>query len=72
MKSQPEAPKTNGAFQGSTQRMEIFREVAMSEDPLIQKRSRKLSLLELGLIATLGASRKTVRFDANMDLYHHF
>jgi len=30
------------------------------------------SLLDLGLITTLGPPRKTVRFDANMDLHHHF
>jgi Fur family peroxide stress response transcriptional regulator len=30
------------------------------------------SLLDLGLITTLGPPRKTVRFDANMNLHHHF
>ena len=30
------------------------------------------SLLDLGLISTLGPPRKTVRFDANMDSHHHF
>jgi Fur family transcriptional regulator, peroxide stress response regulator len=72
------------------QRMEIFREVAMSVDhpdaEKIYKGVRKRlpflsldtvyrtlwSLLDFGLIATLGPPRKTVRFDANMDSHHHF
>ena len=72
------------------QRMEIFREVAMSEEhpdaEKIYNRVRKRlpsvsldtvyrtlwSLLDLGLITTLGLLRKTVRFDANMKLHHHF
>ena len=72
------------------QRMEIFREVAMSEEhpdaEKIYNRVRKRlpsisldtiyrtlwSLLDLGLITTLGQPRKTVRFDANMKLHHHF
>jgi Fur family peroxide stress response transcriptional regulator len=72
------------------QRMEIFREVAMSEEhpdaEKIYNRVRKRlpsisldtvyrtlwSLLDLGLITTLGLPRKTVRFDANMKLHHHF
>ena len=29
-------------------------------------------LLDLGLIATLGASRERTRFDANMESHHHF
>jgi len=72
------------------QRIEIFREVAMSvEHPDAEKiynRVRKRlpsisldtvyrtlwSLLDLGLITTLGVPRKAVRFDANMKLHHHF
>jgi Fur family peroxide stress response transcriptional regulator len=72
------------------QRMEIFREVAMSEEhpdaEKIYNRVRKRlpyisldtvyrtlwSLLDLGLITTLGLPRRTVRFDANMKLHHHF
>jgi Fur family peroxide stress response transcriptional regulator len=72
------------------QRMEIFREVAMSEEhpdaEKIHDRVRKRlpsisldtvyrtlwSLLDLGLITTLGLPRKTLRFDANMKLHHHF
>ena len=72
------------------QRMEIFREVAMSEEhpdaERICRRVRKRlpsisldtvyrtlwSLLDLGLITTLGLPRKTVRFDANMKQHHHF
>ncbi len=72
------------------QRMEIFREVAMSEEHpdaeeiynKVRKRLPSLSLdtvyrtlwslLDLGLITTLGLPRKTVRFDANMRLHHHF
>ncbi len=30
------------------------------------------SLLDLGLITTLGATRRRVRFDANMSSHHHF
>lgn len=34
---------------------------------------RTLWLLnDLGLIATLGASRERTRFDANLDIHHHF
>ena len=72
------------------QRMEIFREVAMSEEHpdaekiynSVRKRLPSISLdtvyrtlwslLDLGLITTLGLPRKTVRFDANMKLHHHF
>jgi len=72
------------------QRMEVFREVAMSEEhpdaekifSSIRKRLPSISLdtvyrtlwslLDLGLISTLGPPRKTVRFDANMDSHHHF
>jgi Fur family peroxide stress response transcriptional regulator len=72
------------------QRIEIFREVAVSEDhpdaekiyKSVRKRLPSLSLdtvyralwsmLDLGLITTLGPPRKTVRFDANMTLHHHF
>lgn len=72
------------------QRMEIFSEVAMSEEhpdaEKIYKSVRKRlpsisldtvyrtlwSLLDLGLITTLGLPRKTIRFDANMKLHHHF
>jgi Fur family transcriptional regulator, peroxide stress response regulator len=72
------------------QRIEIFREVAMSEEhpdaEKIYSRIRKRlpsisldtvyrtlwSLLDLGLISTLGPPRKTVRFDANMNSHHHF
>jgi Fur family transcriptional regulator, peroxide stress response regulator len=74
----------------TNQRMEIYREVAMSEEhpyaEEIYSRVRKRlpsisldtvyrtlwSLLDLGLISTLGPPRKTVRFDANMDSHHHF
>jgi Fur family transcriptional regulator, peroxide stress response regulator len=72
------------------QRLEIFREVAMSEEhpdaerlfKSVRKRIPSISLdtvyrtlwflLDLGLIATVGPPRKTVRFDANMDAHHHF
>ena len=72
------------------QRMEIFREVAMSEEhpdaetiyQSVRKRLPSISLdtvyrtlwslLDFGLISTLGPPRKTVRFDANMDSHHHF
>ncbi|MDM7917456.1 MAG: Fur family transcriptional regulator, partial [Candidatus Eisenbacteria bacterium] len=30
------------------------------------------TLQELGLVTTLGARRSTVRFDANLDLHHHY
>lgn len=80
----------NAGVKLTHQRMEIFREVAMSEDhPDAEKIYKKVrerlpsvsldtvyrtlwSLLDLGLIATLGPPRKTVRFDANMNLHHHF
>jgi Fur family peroxide stress response transcriptional regulator len=80
----------NSGVKLTHQRMEIFREVAMSEEhpdaEKIYRRVRKRlpsisldtvyrtlwSLLDLGLITTLGLPRKTVRFDANMKLHHHF
>ena len=80
----------NSGVKLTHQRMEIFREVAMSEEHpdavKICRRVRKRlpsisldtvyrtlwSLLDLGLISTLGPPRKTVRFDANMDAHHHF
>jgi Fur family peroxide stress response transcriptional regulator len=80
----------NAGVKLTPQRMEIFREVARSEDhPDAEKIYRSVrerlpslsldtvyrtlwSLLDLGLVATLGPPRKTVRFDANMDLHHHF
>lgn len=80
----------NAGVKLTHQRMEIFREVAMSEDHPdaekiykgVRERLPSLSLdtvyrtlwslLGLGLIATLGPPRKTVRFDANMNLHHHF
>jgi Fur family transcriptional regulator, peroxide stress response regulator len=100
MRSQPEALQKRmnhfserlraAGIRLTHQLMEIFREVAMSEDhadaekiyQAVRQRLPSLSLdtvyrtlwslLDLGLIATLGAARKTVRFDANMDLHHHF
>jgi len=80
----------NAGVKLTHQRMEIFREVAMSEhhpnaEKIYKSVRRRLpslsldtvyrtlwSLLDLGLITTLGPPRKTVRFDANMDLHHHF
>jgi len=80
----------NSGVKLTHQRMEIFREVAMSEEhpdaEKIYRRVRKRlpsisldtvyrtlwSLLDLGLISTLGPPRKTVRFDANMDSHHHY
>ena len=79
----------NAGVKLTHQRIEIFREVAMSEDhpdaekiyKSVRKRLPSLSLdtvyrtlwslLDLGLITTLGPPRKTVRFDANMPLHHH-
>jgi Fur family transcriptional regulator, peroxide stress response regulator len=29
-------------------------------------------MIDLGLVSTLGPSREPMRFDANMDLHHHF
>jgi Fur family transcriptional regulator, peroxide stress response regulator len=72
------------------QRLEIFREVVISEEhpdaerifKSVRKRIPSISLdtvyrtlwslLDLGLIATVGPPRKTVRFDGNMDAHHHF
>jgi Fur family transcriptional regulator, peroxide stress response regulator len=80
----------NSGVKLTHQRVEIFREVAISEEhpdaEKIYSRVRKRlpsisldtvyrtlwSLLDLGLISTLGPPRKTVRFDANMNLHHHF
>jgi len=80
----------NAGVKLTPQRMEIFREMAMSKDHpdaekiynSVRERLPSLSLdtvyrtlwslLDLGLIATLGPPRKTVRFDANMDSHHHF
>ena len=80
----------NAGVKLTHQRMEIFREVAMSEaHPDAEKIYKKVrerlpsvsldtvyrtlwSLLDLGLITTLGPPRKRVRFDANMNLHHHF
>jgi Fur family peroxide stress response transcriptional regulator len=80
----------NSGVKLTHQRMEIFREVALSEEhpdaeniyKSVRKRLPSISrdtvyrtlwsLLDLGLIATLGPPRKTVRFDANMETHHHF
>lgn len=72
------------------QRMEIYREVALTEDhpdadqvfqrvrgriPTVSLDTvyRTLWLLnDLGLVKTLGSSRESTRFDANLDSHHHF
>ena len=72
------------------QRLEIFRELARSQEHpdaeevyrAVRKRVPTISLdtvyrtlwmlLDLGLIDTLGAHRGRARFDANLELHHHF
>ena len=80
----------NAGVKATHQRMEILREVALSEEhpdaEKIYKSVRKRlpsisldtvyrtlwSLLDLGLITTLGPPRKTVRFDGKLESHHHF
>jgi len=72
------------------QRLEIFRELAATEDHphadsifrAVQRRLPTVSvdtvyrtlwmLHDLGLVTTLGPQRDGVRFDANLELHHHY
>ena len=72
------------------QRMEVFREVALSREHPdadavyrgVRERVPTMSLdtvyralwllSDLGLITTLGPSRESTRFDANLAMHHHF